>query len=559
MDVVNSRRLYNIAAAVLLARTAGLLVQNLWVVWRRPLTFDDAYMFARYALNIRHGLGMSWNLDGVHTYGETSLLWGAFVLALSFLPLATWKMLTLGSWLCGVGALVAMAWAVTKNAKSELLQSIWRVLPWVAVPLAGTAVFLGNAGNGMETMLAAMLCAVFVGLALLWNKGSARAEWVAAVGLLLFLARPDTAVVVVMLPVLLFVMLPGTSKGSLAMLLGIFVAGVVLDLVVCRMYFHTVLPLSFAIKSQHGYEGFREVWHPELLMMAFLAACELYLAAIVMLARRRDARLIVCCVAPVAVTFAYFGTVTQIMGFSARYYAPYFALLVVPAMLVVDGWFAKSEAEDTWQGRSWLVRGCLTAVMMICFFAQSAESVQAMVRRSEHRVHVEYDDVQLTMAATTPLPVQPWDTAMTEVTDLLVATLPKGATVAATEVGYLGRFAPQVNVIDLAGLNDNEIALHGFKTQELLGRRPDLIWLPNTDYTYQRGLMMSDPEFLRDYEMYAGAANFGIAVRKDSSLREVIERRMQEYWSVAYSRYRMEDYLVRSAKWSGKKHEVASE
>jgi len=514
-------------------------------------------MFARYALNIRHGLGMSWNLDGVHTYGETSLLWGGVVLALSFFPLATWKMLTLGSWLCGVGSLAAMAWAVAKNAKSELLQSIWRVLPWVAVPLAGTAVFSSNAGNGMETMLAAMLCAVFAGTALLWSKGSARAEFVALVGLLLFLARPDMALVVAMLPVLLFVLMPGTSKGSLAMLLGIFVAGVLLDLVVCRMYFHTALPLSFAIKSQHGYEGFREVWHPELLMMAFLAACELYLAAMVMLARRRDARLILCCLAPVAVTFAYFGTVTQIMGFSARYYTPYFALVVVPAMLVVDGWFAKSEADELWPSRYLWVRGCLTAAMMFCFFALSAESVQAMVRSAEHRVHTEYDDVQLTTAATTPLPVQPWDMAMSQVTDVLVAPLPKGATVAATEVGYLGRFAPQVNVIDLAGLNDNEIALHGFKTDELLARRPDLIWLPNTDYTYQRGLMMSDPEFLREYELYAGAANFGIAVRKDSPLRSEIEKRMQVYWSAAYPGFVMKDYVVSAAKWSGQKHEVA--
>jgi hypothetical protein len=322
------------------------------------------------------------------------------------------------------------------------------------------------------------------------------------------------------------------------------------------MYFHTPVPLSFMMKSRHGYEGFREVWHPELLMTAFLGACELYLAAMVMLARRRDVRLIVCCVAPVVVTFAYFGTVTQIMGFSARYYAPYFALLAVPALLVVDGWFTESEGEESWPDGSLLVRGCVTAVMLVCFFALSSEGVQAAVRRAEHRAHFEYDDAELTTAATAPLPLQPWQTAMAEVTDLLVAPLPKGATVAATEVGYLGRFAPQVNVIDLAGLNDNEIALHGFKTQELLARRPDLIWLPNTDYTYQRGLMMGDPEFLRGYELYAGAADFGVAVRKDSPLRPQMEKQMQVFWTAAYPGYVMKDYVVSAAKWSGQKHEV---
>jgi len=279
----------------------------------------------------------------------------------------------------------------------------------------------------------------------------------------------------------------------------------------------------------------------------------------VMLARRRDVRLIVCCVAPVAVTFAYLGTVTQIMGFSARYYAPYFALLVVPALLVVDGWFAKIEGEESWMGGAMLVRGCVTAALLVCFFALSSEGVQAMVRQSERRTHFEYDDTQLTMAAVTPLPLQPWQTAMAEVTDLLVAPLPKGATVAATEVGYLGRFAPQVNVIDLAGLNDNEIALHGFKTEELLARKPDLIWLPNTDYTYQRGLMMSDPEFLREYELYAGAANFGVAVRKDSPLRLQMEKQMQVFWIAAYPGYVMKDYVVSAVKWSGRKHVVVEQ
>jgi len=67
---------------------------------------------------------------------------------------------------------------------------------------------------------------------------------------------------------------------------------------------------------------------------------------------------------------------------------------------------------------------------------------------------------------------------------------------------------------------------------------------------------MSDPEFLREYEMYAGAANFGIAVRKDSPLRSEIEKRMQVYWSASYPGFVMKDYVVSAAKWSGQKHEV---
>ena len=562
MNRASYRRLYNVAAAVLLAMVAGVWLQTLWVAWRTPLAFDDAYMFARYAMNVRHGLGVSWNLDGVHTYGPTSLLWTMVVVVLSYLPMGAWKMLSLGSWLCSIGAVIALAWAVAVNARGWLLSSTWRVLPWVALPLATTVVFMGNAVTGMETMLAALLAAVFVGMVLAWSRGMVLPEWVALVGLALFMTRPDAAIVIVMLPALLFVLKPESGlrvgMGSVARLLCLFVAGVVVELVVCWMYFHTALPLSFYMKSRQAYEGYRAVWHPELLMLAFFAGCELYVVALILLGRREDRRLIVCCLVPALVTFAYLGTVTQIMGFNARYYVPYLAFFVVPALLVIDRWLASGDrpVEVAWPGKTLLVRGSVTAVVMVGLLAMSSEAVQAKVRRVESRVHFEYEPAQVVMAARVPLPKLPWEVMMTDLTDLLVAQLPKGATVAATEVGYLGERAAQVNVIDLAGLNDNEIALHGFDVHALLLRKPDILWMPNSDYTYQNAEMMSDPELLREYDVYAGAANYGLAIRKDSPYRAQIEKQMQVFWSAAYPGYVMSDYWVRSASWSGVKHRV---
>ncbi len=565
MSSASYRRLYNIAAAVLVAMVAGAWLQTLWIAWRQPLAFDDAYMFARYAMNVRHGLGVSWNLDGVHTYGQTSPLWGLVVLVLSFLPIGAWKMLSLGSWLCSIGAVIALAWAVAVNARGQMLSSTWRALPWVALPLTATAVFTDNQGTGMETMLAVMLAAIFLGMALRWSRGKMRPEWVALVGFALFITRPDAAVVIVMLPSLLFLLRPGGGErvgtGSVARLLGLFVVGVVLELIVCKLYFHTALPLSFYMKSRHAYEGFREVWHPELMLLAFLAACELYLVTMILLGRRDDWRLIVCCITPALVTFVYLGTVTQIMGFGSRYYVPYLAFFVVPALLVVDRWIANGDApvEEQWPGKTLLGRGILTVVVMVTFFALSSERVQAKIRHAEAQSHVEYDPAQIEIAARVPLPTIPWQVMMTDITDLLVAPLPKGATVVATEVGYLGARAQQVNVIDMAGLNDNEIALHGFDVQSLLLRKPDVIWMPNNDYTYQNAWMMSDPELLKEYDVYAGAANYGLAIRKNSPYRTEIDRQMQVFWNAAYPGYRMSDYLVQSANWTRAKHRVVEQ
>ena len=139
---------------------------------------------------------------------------------------------------------------------------------------------------------------------------------------------------------------------------------------------------------------------------------------------------------------------------------------------------------------------------------------------------------------------------MTQITDDLIAPLPPGVTVAATEVGYLGFRAAHANVIDLAGLNDTDIALHGFSLPALLARKPDLIWMPNIEYTWQRGLMVADPAFLQQYDLYASAASYGIALRKDSPYRAAIDHQMTLYWAKAYPGTRMADYHVQAAHWT---------
>jgi hypothetical protein len=137
--------------------------------------------------------------------------------------------------------------------------------------------------------------------------------------------------------------------------------------------------------------------------------------------------------------------------------------------------------------------------------------------------------------------------------------LPRGTTIASSEVGYLGVAAPQVNVIDLEGLNDTQIALHGFQVDTLLARKPDIIWMPHTDYTYQRGLLMSDPGLLQQYDLYAGAADYGLAFRKDSAVRPQLDAQFQALWKSCYPGYLMEDYRVSAASWSKRKYLAANE
>jgi hypothetical protein len=557
MDRSAKRQLVNIAAALLLARAAAASLQKFVAARRTPLAFDDAYMFLRYAHNIRHGFGFSWNLDHHHTYGPTSLLWSFCVLLLSYLPTDPWTKLLLGSFVFSIAALFATAWAVSTNAQSPWLRSLLRTIALIAVPLAGTAVFEGNQFNGMETMLATTLCALFVGLALQWHANRVSPIVPGTLGLLLFLARPESALITVLLPLLLWLLLKPARPAlkSLLALYAIFFAGVFLQLLACQRYFGTPLPLSVFMKGHHAYLGFREVWYPSLLLIAFLSALQLFLAALILLTRRRDLRLLLACLIPPAAVFAYLGTVTQIMGFYSRYYVPYLPLIVIPTLLILDRRLTAADPEPLPLRN----RAALTGLLLLVFLLFSSEAVQAKFRRLEHGSHTEYDAPQLTITATHPLPVTDWQTTMLAVTDDLAVALPPSTTLAATEVGYLGQRASQLNIIDLAGLNDTDIALHGFNMARFLDRKPDLIWMPNSDYTYQRGLMFSDPAFLAQYDIYAGAAGYGLAVRKDSPFRPQIDHQLALFWQKLYPNTTPADYLVHAATWSGQKHPVPND
>jgi hypothetical protein len=535
-----------------------LLWFGLWWVaqgreWLRgPVRFDDASMSIRYVRHMRAGLGMSWNHDGVHTYGQTSLLWTWTVWAMSFLPVALTKTMRLGSWGCSVAAITAMAWAVARQAASAYMASGWRVLSLVALPLGAATMFAENASTGMETMLAATMGAIFLGATLGWQRGTVRAEVAGLAGLLLFLARPEAGIAVVAMPLLVWALMRGVAATGVASLLGMFAAGVALDLALCRWYFHTAFPLSFYMKSVHGYEGYAASWFPYSSLLVFLDGCKWYLVGMILLVRKTEIRLVLCCLLPAAAVFCYLATVTQVMGFNARYYVPYVPFFVVPALLALD-----ARIRDACFGRMVGWRVAAGALVLVCCSDLALPRIAGAMDRALARPLYTYDPVQLTYAGQgSPLRPNFSFSFYIRAIDLLAAPLPKGATVASTDVGYLGEAAADADVIDLAGLNDNEIGMHGFSADRLMARRPDLIWIPPAAYSYLCGTLLTNGTFRRDYDLYAGAANSGVAVRRESAFRPAIDRQMQRFWENFYPDKRMSDYLVQAVSWSGQRHRV---
>ena len=508
--------------------------------WQDSLRFDDAYMFYRYALHIREGLGIAWNPDGVPTYGMTSQLWVFFVLPFTFLPLNAGDVLRIASSLTGLSALVVMGVTVWRYARSEILRVLPISLLTVSLPLLAVHRFAFHMTTGMDTMLSLLMNAVLVfGIVEYSERPRGSQAW--AVGLLGFisvLARPDNAVCALATPFIVWATLPGARRwGDLFGLVVLPVGLIGAEFLVCRWYFGMALPLSFYAKLVHAYAGFQNPENAVVYLFYFVRVALPFLGVLAANCRRSDIPKIVAFLLPVAVTFLYLLTARQIMGKQGRFYMPFLPFFVVPALLSADRAFA-GDARRT------LIR---TSIVVVTLFALYAAASPLRTRASEiylHAVHSQPIVVpEFSHRTRKKLP----DIDRGEVIDAMgdiLAQLPRGATVAASEVGYIGSKGLHIPIIDLVGLNDNRIGTHGFSMDDLLQRAPDLIWFPHTDYTGMRREIFTDPRLLDRYVVVDGAFTYGIAIRKDGSYRAQIEAVLRKAWARHYPSRSIEDYIV---------------
>ena len=536
---------------VALVLTLGVVV--LWaIMWKlAPATFqfDDAYMFLRYAVRVRQGLGMSWNLDGIHTYGMTSLLWQFVVIVGSFLPMQAGKLLSTLSYVFSGLALLTLAVAVSRNARGPL-----RFVPYafllVALPLVTNSVFQSNALNGMETMLAATLIAATAGLTVAQSRnlhGARGSGWLTGVAAgLAYLTRPESALAVVTLVVLITRWRNREQRLSAVRTLGVLFGVAILTALCCKLYFDSYVPLSFYLKSQHAYRGYALRWFPVPMAFQFLQIFWPFLVATVVFCRRTDRRMVLAMLGSLALTMSYLCTVTQIMGGTVRYFLPYFPLCVIPALLLTD--------ERLREGRSFrsLFRAPQVAAAALMFILAVVTPRQVMDWLEWYAEPVlRYSAVKAETADNRILPQLDYWVGIEGVAALAEA-MPAGGTLASSEVGQLGYMALNKNVVDVAGLNDTEIALQGFHPDRFLDRKVDLMWLPHDDYTWQRGILITAPKFLADYDFYPGAYIYGIAIRKDSLYHDALTAKLSSVWGGFYPGSKAQDHVAQSVSWDRK-------
>lgn len=496
-------------------------------------TFDDAYMFTRYARHFLEGGGFCWNLGDGPAHGATS---PAYLLAVTAALAATGGSdpavltgLSCAAGLLAVAALAGLFFLVQPPRQGE--PRSW--LPLLVIPYLMVLPELSyHSFTGMDTTLALLANAVLACAVVIASRRRAPAAFAfcLAAGYGAFLARPDQGLYAWLLPPLFFV--AADRRAGRAALRYFLFFGLILslDALVKLHLFGSCLPLAFYAKHQGFYQGYTGGWRWNAVasLLEFWTMAAPALAFTVLRTPRARWPQVLAVALPLAATLAYYGSMTQIMGAYARYHFPSLAFVFLMAAAALR----RDQQPDSGPPEPLRLSPRLVFVALLLLPAilrplgfdlshwwqrqatgARAAPIEARTRYSVPRPHLH--------------PHLEWFEQIRRVA-ALVARLPPQLVLAASEHGFVGSAAPRVKIVDLIGLHDPTIARGGFSAAYVLARRPDLVWFPHSDYSGIIAGFRDDPVFARDYEYYPELLTYGAALRKDSPLLAAMKREIQK-------------------------------
>jgi hypothetical protein len=492
-------------------------------------------MFVRYANNILAHGAVSWNPDGLPTYGLTSNLYLIVVLPIRYLTAADASLVAwLSSCLSGclfLALLVFLLWRFTPAG--PIARSLAVLL--VFYSLAGAAEhFTAHICTGMDTTFALAFLTAYLLVAKRHEEtGSNRsAVLMGTLGGLAFSARPDLMLYTTAIPGFLLLFPPNRRARRQALIaLAITSLLVACQVLVAAWYLRSPLPLPFYVKSLNRYDPsvYVKYWRiAGLMLVQYLRSYGLLVGLIaanfVLLAakRRRPSPVDLGMLTATCAFLVYHRVfVLQIMFFDQRFYYP-----TLPALaFLAAGGVARIAQELPRAARAWLLRlprllyPAIVLQSLVFLFPRMEEAAAGISRGWRDPMFVFDLEENYRRAYS-----RYWfrlDRFMALPDDLVMAT---------TEVGRPAVMSPGKAIVDLAGLHETHFAHHGFSAEWLFREyQPDLIYMPLPLYRRMLEQIRAHPRFVEGYDYYprkALGARMGIALRRDSphygAMREIV-------------------------------------
>ena len=517
-----------IAQWCLIGASVSVLVVALLARFTIGAVWDDAYIVLRYADRLIATGVLSWNPGEPPTYGLTSPLFlGVVVPIRAGVDTSPALAALLSSLVCGVIAIWLML-RLTRAASviSPTDQTPAATLLFVSLALSGGRL-ADHLSSGMDTAFAMAWLSVY--FLLVARRGPSAAALAGVWGGLAFLARPDLLLFTLSTPVVLaLTSSTGADRAAAFRMLRSTLITLAIQLAFTTWYFGSTLPLPFHAKGGNLYgESIRETYagvawaQLRAFVRSFWPLFLMAAVGILMDPRRwwrRDEPLEKGILAGVLLFLGYHAFfVLPIMYYSQRFYYPALPALAYLAARAVSRLLESGPPIAAWGGPARMV-AALAVLLAIAGVAHSGlsewralESVRAAGRFGGFDVSRHFTEGGMDRV---------WPGLDT------IAALPDDVTIATTEVGFPAVMNPGKRIIDLAGLNNTDIALSRRSPSELLHReQPDVLYLPHPDYREMNRAVRNESDLLAAYEMASEASSpptLDLAIRRSSPHYEAL-------------------------------------
>ena len=304
---------------------------------------------------------------------------------------------------------------------------------------------------------------------------------------------------------------------------------------VAHSVFGDVLPNTFYVKQQGFYKGFIGILHMNTLAstLSFMLMLSPLIVVTLLSIRGTSLAIVSSYALPLLFALLWLIGVVQIMGEHLRFYVPFIPLVLISSLLALR--HADLNQEEL---RKSLVRGMplVLAFLYLFAFPQSTQTFFERVIAAQELRDVQADPTPTNCVGNyTVNGCDAWQATLA--IDSLCNEVPSIHTLACSEYGYLAAFHPQLRIVDMVGLHDREMAHQGFNSAHILSQKPQVIWMPHSDYTWLRAELMRDSVFVHEYSYYKGAFCFGVAIRNDDKLiRPKLEEHLQRWYGSGASK-----------------------
>ena len=505
--------------------------------------WDDALFFKRIGLNLLGHGAAAWNLEDGPVYGNTSQ--GFQLVALVPILIDAEHYLALVR-ILSAAAMLGLFAVLARGARRDGGSPADLALAWGVALLATSAPYLLLlVQSGMETAVALVLLAVNL---LVVRRAPATPRGVAAVAATtaaVFLTRPDAVAISLVVIVAHGWAQRGRPPWRVLLACGAALAALLAAL---WLYFGTPVPLAFYLKSRALTSYTPDFVELSLLLkrrnligLLVMAAPLLYVAG-----HGRGAWSWSLLGSFALFTVYHYVSTIEVMGWYARFYAPALVPLALAAMAAAPRFRGRSRLGVSLLFCAVYVLGVLYAYDHRLIF----DAKDGLISRAPLPLYLGYAGgwavllfgarlhagaaaalvaVPLALGAVRGLPptafglpadevlIARYIDGITTVRGLRTvrACIPEPLRMYHTEIGVPGVWFPRSTITDMAGLMDQDIALHGMDFDaRCLRDRPEVVFLPHRNYKALRSQIAAGT-CLRGYRKVVRESSSPLYVRSD--------------------------------------------